>query len=43
MNRIVDWSPDQSFVHDQKVKTKFKSLENKKSFQGEIKIIVHHF
>ena len=31
------------FLHDQKVKVKFKYLEKKISFQDEIKSIFHHF
>ena len=31
------------FLHDQKVMTKFKYLENKKNFHDEIKSIFHHF
>ena len=31
------------FVHDQKVMTKLKYLENEKTFQDEIKSIFHHF
>ena len=33
----------QFFVHDQKVMTKLKYLENEKTFQDEIKSIFHHF
>ena len=31
------------FLHDQKSRQKLKYLENKKSFQGEMKSIFHHF
>ena len=31
------------FLHEQKVKTKCKYLENEKSFYDEIKSIFHHF
>ena len=31
------------FLHDQKVVTKLQYLENKKSFQDEMKSIFHYF
>ena len=41
INLIILISP--FFLHDQKLMTKLKYLENEKSFQGGIKSIFHHF